>query len=175
MADADTFRKAWGKFATGVSVITSIQPDGHVHGMTAQSISSVSLDPLLAMVCIGHNRNSYPLIKDSRHFAINILAEGQRAVAEYYARPPEERAEGEIPLSRTENGSAMIEGCLAYMDCHVVGEHAAGDHTIFIGEVQEIRIGSGDPLLYFDSRFGGIRPMSESGGDDDKVEGTINE
>ena len=163
MVDAATFRRAWGKFATGVSVVTSIQPDGHVHGMTAQSISSVSLDPLLALVCVGHNRNSYPLIKDSRHFGISILAEGQRAVAEYYARPPEERVAGEIPLSHTENGSLMIDGCLAYMDCHVVSEQVAGDHTIFIGEVQDIHIGSGEPLLFFDGSFGGIRPMSESG------------
>ncbi len=163
MVDATTFRRAWGKFATGVSVVTSIQPDGHVHGMTAQSISSVSLDPLLALVCIGHNRNSYPLIKDSRHFGISILAEGQRDVAEYYARPPEERTAGEIPLSHTENGSSMIEGCLAYMDCHVVSEQVAGDHTIFIGEVQDIHISTGEPLLFFDGSFGGIRPMSESG------------
>ncbi len=163
MADADTFRKAWGKFATGVSIVTSIQPDGHIHGMTAQAIGSVSLDPLLVMVCVGHNRNSYPLIKDSGHFAISILNEGQQAVAEYYARPPEERTDGDVSVKLTEKGSAMIDGCLAFMDCQVVSEHVAGDHTIFIGEVEDIRTGPGDPLLFFEGRFGGIRPMGSSG------------
>ncbi len=163
MADADTFRKAWGKFATGVSIVTCIQPDGHVHGMTAQAISSVSLDPLLVMVCVGHNRNSYPLIKVSRHFAISILNEGQQAVAEYYARPPEERTDGDVAVKLTEEGSAMIDGCLAFMDCQVLSEHVAGDHTIFIGEVEDIRTGPGDPLLFFEGRFGGIRPTGSTG------------
>ena len=156
MPDAQTFRQAWGKFATGVSVITTVQADDEIHGMTANGITSVSLDPLLALVCTGHTTASYPLIKESGRFAINILNEDQRAIAEYYARPTDQKT-GDVPasFSRTAQGAATLDGSLAYMDCRVVDEYVAGDHTIFIGEVEEIHIDSdGDrPLLYFEGRF----------------------
>ncbi len=155
VADPQTFRKAWGKFATGVSVVTTIQADGHVHGMAANGICSVSLEPLLVLVCVGHNRNSYPLIKESKRFCINILSEGQQAVAENYARPPAQRnPDFEVGFSFTERGSAKIEDSLAYMDCHVVQEVVAGDHTIFIGEVDEIRVNDGpQPLVFCEGGF----------------------
>ena len=154
MPDAQTFRQAWGKFATGVSVITTVQPDDQVHGMTANGITSVSLDPLLALVSAGHNTTSYPLIKESGRFAINILTEEQQAIAEYYARPTDQKT-GDVPtsFSRTARGAATLDGGLAYMDCRVVNEYVAGDHTLFIGQVEEIHIGDGRPLLYFEGKF----------------------
>ncbi len=154
MPDIQTFREAWGKFATGVSIVTTVRADGEVHGMTANGINSVSLDPLLVLVCAGHSTTSYPMIKEARRFAINILSEDQRAVAEYYARPTDQKT-GELDanFSRTERGAAVLDGSLARMDCRVVTEHIAGDHTIFIGEVEEIEVGSGRPLLYFEGRF----------------------
>ena len=155
MADAQTFRQAWGRFATGVSVVTSIQPDGRVHGMAANGINSVSLDPLLVLVCVGHDRNSYVFIKESRRFAINILTDDQVHFAEYYAHPPELRTDDvTVPFTFTERGSAIVDNCLAYMDCHVVTEHVAGDHTIFIGEVDEVKVNSGRPLIFFEGKFG---------------------
>ena len=87
MVDSQAFRQAWGKFATGVSVVTSKERDGQIHGMAANGIASVSLEPMLDLVCVGHNRNSYEHIKDSGRFAINILAEDQRQIAEHYAMP----------------------------------------------------------------------------------------
>ena len=139
MVDSDEFRQAWAKFATGVSVITTIQSDGLVHGMTAQGICSVSLDPMLALVCVGHNRNTHGHVTESRRFCINILSVEQQNIAEYFARPPERREPGfHVPFSFTERGAAMIGDSLASMDCRVVESHVAGDHTIFIGEVDEI-------------------------------------
>ncbi len=154
MPDAQTFRQAWGKFATGVSVITTVQPGGEVHGMTANGITSVSLDPLLALVCAGHTTTSYPLIQETGRFAINILNEEQTPIAEYFARPTDQKT-GDLDASftLTERGSAAIEGSLVHMDCRVVTEYVAGDHTIFIGEVEEIAIGEGRPLLYYEGRF----------------------
>ena len=155
MTDAKAFRQAWGMFVTGVSVITTIEPDGQVHGMTANGIASVSLEPLLVLICAGHNTNSYALIKQSRRFAINILNEDQQRVGEYYARPPEQRTgDGGGSFSLTERGSAIVDNCLACMDCHVVDEHVAGDHTIFVGEVDEIQVNSGKPLVFFGGKFG---------------------
>ena len=77
MPDQQTFREAWGKYASSVSVITCIEPGGGVHGMAASDISSVSLDPMLVLVCVGHNRNSFPLIKKAGRFALNIMGEDQ--------------------------------------------------------------------------------------------------
>jgi len=155
MTDAQIFRQAWGKFATGVAVVTTIEPNGHVHGMAANGITSVSLDPMLVLVCVGHNRNSYPLIKENGRFAINILNESQQPLAENYAKPPEQRdADFDAGFKFTERGSAISEESLAYMDCHVVQELTAGDHTIFIGEVDEIKVTDGQPLLFFEGAFG---------------------
>lgn len=154
MSDAQIFRQAWGKYPTGVAVVTSIEHDGQVHGMAANGINSVSLDPLLVLVCVGHNRNSYPLIKNVGRFAINILSEEQQHVAEYYAGPADKRKGGiDIDFSFTERGSAFISGSLATMDCRVVSEHVAGDHTIFIGEVDEIAVYSGKPLMFCEGKF----------------------
>ena len=154
MPDAQTFRQAWGKFATGVSIVTTVRANGDVHGMTANGINSVSLDPLLVLVCAGHTTTSYPLIKESQRFAISILNEDQRAVAEYYARPTDQKT-GDLPasLTNTERGSAIVDGSLAQMDCKVVTEYVAGDHTIFIGEVEEVNVSDGRPLLFFEGRF----------------------
>ena len=154
MPDEQTFRQAWGKFPTGVAVVTSIEPDGSVHGMAANGINSVSLDPLLVLLCVGYNRNSYPLIKDSGRFAINMLSDEQQYIAEHYAGPAEHRRDDvAISFKFTSNGSAFIEGSIASMDCQVVNEYATGDHSIFIGRVDEIEVRPGSPLVYCESQF----------------------
>ena len=157
MPDAQTFRQAWGKFATGVSIVTTADSDGSVHGMTANGINSVSLDPLLVLVCAGHTTASYPLIRDSRRFSINILSEDQQDIAAYYARPTDQKTgDVDIAIRQTERGGYLVDGSLAQMDCRVVTEHEAGDHTIFIGAVEEINVSDGRPLLFFEGRFGQI-------------------
>ena len=162
MPDSQTFRQAWGKFATGVSVVTTVQEDGSVHGMTANGISSVSLDPPLVLVCVGHTAASYPLIREAKRFAINIMNEDQRPLAEYYARPSDQKTgELDVSFTHTERGVATVDGSLAHMDCRVVSEHEAGDHTIFIAEVEEIEIGDGKPLLYYEGRFSSLANGSQ--------------
>ena len=151
---ADSFRRAWSKFATGVSIITTRQGDGEVHGMAANGITSVSLDPLLVLVCVQHKRNTYPLVRETGRFAISFLSEAQLPISEYYAGPPEDRkGQVDVHFNFTERGSATVDGCLAYMDCHVVDEHESGDHSIFIGEVDEIEVSSGKPLVFFGSAY----------------------
>lgn len=154
MADSQAFRQAWGKFATGVSVVTSKERDGLIHGMAANGIASVSMDPMLVLVCVGHNRNSYEHIKGSGRFAINILSEDQRHLAEYYAMPHEQRkGEPDATFTMTKAGAAFLDGSLAKMDCHLVDEYVAGDHSIFIGEVDEIELSEGRPLMFSEGKF----------------------
>jgi len=157
MDSQEAFLKAWGSYPTGVSVVTSIEPDGSVHGMAANGINSVSLDPLLVLVCVGHERNSYPLIKEAGRFAINILGREQQAIARYYAGPAEARsADSDPEFTVTESGAAFIGGSIASRDCRTVSEHVEGDHTVFIGAVERIDVSDGEALAYCQGKFGRI-------------------
>ena len=106
---------------------------------------------------MGHTATSFPLISETRRFAINILGEDQQPVAEYYARPTDQKTgDLDVSFTQTERGSATVDGSLVHMDCRVVTEHVAGDHTIFIAEVEEIEVGDGKPLLYYEGRFSSL-------------------
>ena len=150
LVQAQTFRDAWGNFATGVSLITTVERDGSVHGMTANGIASISLDPMLVMVCVSHSANSYPIIKVGGIYGINILSANQVEIAEYFAKPTEERAEDlDVRFTFTEAGVPLLKGALSMIACKVIEEHIAGDHSIFIGLVERIDTIEGDPLLFF--------------------------
>lgn len=154
MTNQSLFREAWGKFPTGVSVITTVQKNGEVHGMAANGITSVSLEPPLVLVCIGHQRNSYKIVQQTKRFCINILNEFQQNLAEYYSRPHDQRRDDISPnFWFSSNGAAMLENSIASMDCHLITEHVSGDHSIFVGTVDEIKIGNGDPLIYHNGKY----------------------
>ena len=148
------FRRAWGSFATGVSLITTLEKDGSTHGMTANGIASVSLEPMLVMVCVGHNANTLPIIEETGRYGINILSESQRDIGEFYASSANqgnEKFESDFTASKT--GIPFVNNALASMDCKVVNAHREGDHTIFIGSVEEIQVNEGKPLLFFASKW----------------------
>lgn len=154
MTSSDLFRRAWGSFATGVSLITTVEEDGTVHGMTANGIASVSLEPMLSMVCVGHSAKTYPILKRSGRFAINILREEQKPIGEYYAKS-DNLGDGKSPATfdMRSSGIPFLEGALASMDCQVVSTHLEGDHTIFIGKVEEIVLSEGSPLLFYTGKW----------------------
>ena len=150
------FRKAMGSFATGVTIIT-VDLDGEVHGMTANAFASVSLDPLLVLVCVDHSTRTHAHLHAKKRFGINVLGEDQRAVSEYYARPDRshEHAEAEAGarFERTKHGTPMLHGSLAYLECRLHSSEEAGDHTIFIAEVQDVVVREGEPLLFFRGKY----------------------
>lgn len=140
-----------GKFATGVAVVSSKTPDGSPHGMTANSLASVSLEPPLVLVCIGHQRNTYTNVKMWDRFGINFLAQGQAPIARYYARDNRDRSgDVHIPWRLRGQESPEIDGAIAYMDCQVVAQYDHGDHAIFVAEVEQVVTREGGPLLYYD-------------------------
>jgi flavin reductase (DIM6/NTAB) family NADH-FMN oxidoreductase RutF len=146
------FRKAMGCFATGVTIIT-VDLEGEVHGMTANAFSSVSIDPLLVLVCVDHSTRTHAHLHAKKRFGINVLCEDQRVISEYYASPARthENAEEEAGavFDRTPHGTPMLHGALAYLECRLHSATAAGDHTIFIAEVEDVVMREGDPLLFF--------------------------
>jgi flavin reductase len=150
------FRQAMGCFATGVTVIT-VDCEGEVHGMTANAFTSVSLDPLLVLVCVDHRAQTHAHLHAKKRFGVNVLAEGQRAISEYYARPvrAHERAEAEAGarFERTAHGTPVLRGALAYLECRLHTAQDAGDHTIFIAAVEEVVVREGNPLLYFRGKY----------------------
>jgi len=154
--NAAEFRKAMGCFATGVTIIT-VDLDGEVHGMTANAFASVSLDPMLVLVCVDHTTRTHAHLHAKKRFGINVLCEDQRAISEYYARPErtheEAEAEAGARFDRTAHGTPILHGALAYLECHLQSAQQAGDHTIFIAEVEEVVVREGQPLLFFRGKY----------------------
>ena len=148
------FRKAMGAFATGVTVIT-LDSDGDVHGMTANAFTSVSLDPKLILVCVNRRARTHAHLHSKKRFGVNILAEHQHGISEHYART--NRHDGtDVPgarFDRTKHGTPVLHGALAYLECRLHSAQDAGDHTIFIAEVEDVVVRKGQPLLYFASAY----------------------
>lgn len=150
------FRKALGCFATGITVITLASED-EVHGMTANAFASVSLNPMLVLVCVDQRARTHAHMHAKKRFGVNVLAENQRAISEYYARPARthDRAAQDAGafFERTEHGTPVLAGALAYLECRLHSAQDAGDHTIFIAEVEKVVVRKGQPLLYFESNY----------------------
>ena len=150
------FRKALGCFATGVTVIT-VDYEGEVHGMTANAFASVSLDPQLVLVCVDHRARTHAHLHAKKRFGVNVLAEDQQVISEYYARTAQDHAHAErdagASFSRTSHGTPVLNGALAYLECRLHTAQDAGDHTIFIAEVEEVVVREGNPLLYYRSEY----------------------
>ena len=155
------FRQAMGSFATGVTVIT-VEEYGEVHGMTANAFCSVSLEPPLVLVCVDHRARTHAHLHARKRFGINVLRSDQQAISEYYARSlesPQQAGEAGARFDRTEHGTPVLQGGLAYLECRLHETHHAGDHTIFIAEVETVVVRDGEPLLFFRGRY---REISDS-------------
>jgi flavin reductase (DIM6/NTAB) family NADH-FMN oxidoreductase RutF len=150
------FRQAMGCFATGVTIIT-VDLEGEVHGMTANAFASVSLDPMLVLVCVDHSTRTHAHLHAKKRFGINILCQDQRAISEYYARPERDHEHAETEagarFDRTRHGTPVLHGALAYLECKLRSAEVAGDHSIFIAEVEDVVVREGEPLLFFRGKY----------------------
>jgi 3-hydroxy-9,10-secoandrosta-1,3,5(10)-triene-9,17-dione monooxygenase reductase component len=150
--DPELFREVFGRFATGVAVITSAGPAG-AGGMTANALCSLSLEPLLALVCFENRARTLPIVREAGRFGVNVLSADQEELAGVFASklPESEKLEG-VP-HRLERGVPVIEGSLAWAVCDLRELMPGGDHTIAIGEVLALGLGDGAPLLWFEGRY----------------------
>ena len=146
--DPANFRQLLGRFATGVTVLTTREADGRAVGMTANSLASVSLRPPLLSVCIEHEATIHGALAAAPAFAVNILAATQEAISRRFAGLQAGRFDG-IGYRLSERGLVLLDGAHAHIECerHAVVE--AGDHTIIIGRVVGGATGDGRPLLYY--------------------------
>ena len=154
MIDSALFKKAWSNFPTGVSIISSIETNGVIHGMAANGIMSVSLNPLLVVISMAHTSQSFKFISKKHKYGINILNDKQENIASYYAASSKDKSTNQSDLFElSKTGVPLLKDCLSSMSCQVVQEYIAGDHTLFIGEVNEIYVYEGVPLLYYNREF----------------------
>jgi len=150
--DSNLFKQACALFATGITIATTADPSGRPHGLTANSFSSVSLDPPLVLVCIATRSAVHETFFTSKSFAINILSEDQRGLSERFAASGEDRFQG-VDWEPGPLGSPWLAKALAKLECQTYDRHPAGDHTIFIGRVYCVAIERGAPLVYFASSY----------------------
>jgi flavin reductase (DIM6/NTAB) family NADH-FMN oxidoreductase RutF len=145
------FRGIIGHFATGVTIITTAD-DGHLQGMTANAISSLSLDPVMILVCVEKNTYTHGVIERSGVFTVNILGEHQEAVSRVFAKrgEPEKGTLRGQGFTIGQTGAPILSDCLAFLECRVAEKLEGGDHSIFLGEV--VHQGVQDemrPLVFF--------------------------
>src|SRR5579859_9566 len=155
------FRQACAHFATGVTVVTVARAPGSAYGMTANSFASVSLDPFLILVCVDQRSHLLPLLKQNRFFGVSVLKEHQQPVSVYFAQAeqtPEAEASLGVRFRWTPAGIPLLEDTIAQIVCRVVASYIAGDHTIFLGEVQSAELFPGEPLLFFRSQYRQLGP-----------------
>ena len=146
--DPRDLRTAFGKFATGVTVITS-KNGADVHGMTANSFTSVSIDPPILLVCVANKARTQNVIKEAGRFGVSVLASDQVSVSNHFAGKPE----FEEMVFASLGGVPTIKGAIAQFSCTLIDAHAAGDHTIFVGEITGYAHCEGEPLMFHDGRY----------------------
>lgn len=152
-SDARTFRDALGCFATGVTIVTTMTGDGHPVGLTANSFTSVSLDPPLLLVCIANNAGSASVLETAERFAVNVLQIGQQPTSNRFAGKGEDRFAA-TPWEVGEFGTPVLTGSLASFECARHAIHEGGDHFVLIGRVLKARFEPRrDPLLYFRGKY----------------------
>ena len=146
------YRKTLGKFVTGVTIITTCEKDGTPRGFTANSFTSVSLEPPLILICIGDFNEGLELFKNSEYFAVNILKESQVDISNLFAQPLKNKFE-EIEWSNSKFGVPIIKGALAWLECKNFDQKRSGDHLILIGNVKNFHNEGGYPLAYYNGNY----------------------
>jgi len=140
-------RNALGAFATGITVITTVGPDGRDVGVTANSFNSVSLDPPLVLWSLKKESSSMSAFGVAEHFAVHLLAFGQRAISERFSSRREDRFEG-LAVQRGAGNVPLLEGCAGRFVCRTEYRYEGGDHMIFVGRVLDVQLSEQAPLLY---------------------------
>lgn len=159
--EAGTFRRTVGLFASGVTVVTT-QVDGILHGMTANAFCSVSLDPLLVLVCVDREAGLHGLLQRASGFAVTVLAAGQEDTSRWFASSRRPAGQDQFDAQRwrpaPHTGAPVLTDGLAYLDCRRFQSHEAGDHTICIGEVLDVGTLDGeDPLIWYQGAYGHLQ------------------
>ncbi len=160
--DALEYRRVVGRFATGVTVVTTVL-DGQHHALTANSFTSVSLDPFLVLFCPERIARFHDVVLQAGVFGVSVLAQGQQDRSRRFAargRPLDGQFDGVPHTVGTRTGTVLLDGALSTLECRTVSTLDAGDHTVVVGQVLGLGVPSptAEPLLYYEGRYGTFRP-----------------
>jgi flavin reductase (DIM6/NTAB) family NADH-FMN oxidoreductase RutF len=152
--DTLRYRQVIGHFATGVAIVTCNGPDGPT-GLTTNAIASVSLEPLLLLVCFDNSSRTLPAVRVARRFCVNILRAGQEDLAQVFASKRVAREKFEAATHMDAHGVPVLDGALAWLACDLTDLYPAGDHTIGIGAITHMDADpDGEPLIWFRGEYG---------------------
>lgn len=166
--DAATFRQGMSRLAAGVNVITVRDAQGGSRGMTATAFCSVSAEPPQVLVCINRSSRTHALIEEAGAYGVSVLDAGATEISARCAAPGGVKDLERAWLNEgSGSASPMVAGALVHLDCVVVGHHAAGTHSIFVGQVRGVHHGSGeDPLVYFAGEYRRVTAIDPGDGRD---------
>ena len=150
--DPRELRNVFGAFATGVTVITTKDATGKPFGLTANSYTSLSLDPPLVLVCVDKKVDCYACFEQSKVFVVNILSEGQDQLSTRFATKGIEKFAG-VAVRQGTLGVPLLEGAVAHIECTLTSAYEGGDHTIYVGEIQSVAASGDRPLLFFKGKY----------------------
>lgn len=151
--DARALRNAFGCFTTGVTVVTTTGQDGRNVGLTANSFTSVSLDPPLALICVALTSSSLPALDSAGAFTVNVLHADHQDLATQFTRKTGDRFEG-VETETWSTGTPVLPGCMANFECQTHQVFDAGDHRVYVGRVVKLRYDPDhEPLVYLQGRF----------------------
>ena len=160
--DASAFRQAMGSFPSGVTVVTVASDDGSMHGLTVNSFSSVSLDPMLVLVCLNEASRGVSLIERAGAFVVNVLSAGQQDISRWFAdryRPAGSTMFDGVPFDPGVTGCPVLAGAAASFDCRLRQLHRAGDHLIVLGEVVAlVHRPALEPLIFHAGSYKSLKP-----------------
>lgn len=153
--DPPQFRQLLGRFATGVTIVTTRAPSGDPVGMTASSVASVSLEPPLVLVSVDHRNDMHDALAGATHFVLNVLGADQEALARRFAETESDRFRG-VSYRENARGIAVLDGVVAHIDCEKHEAVPGGDHTVFFGLVVGGDATDRRPLLYYRGGYAGL-------------------
>jgi flavin reductase ActVB len=149
----DEFRDALSRFSSGVTVVSTKDAAGRLHGITVSAFCSVSLDPPMVLICIEKTTVSHYAFEESGVFVVNILDKSQSAASEKFAAPHIDKFD-DIEFYLSSEGVPVLKDALASLECRLTFSYHGGDHSIFVGQVENLTVGDGEPLLYFRGNYG---------------------
>ena len=155
--DTSALRDAFGCFATGVTVVTTVNGSGEFFGLTANSFTSLSLDPPLVLFCLDYNALSFEAFRETRNFVVNVLSEGQKDLSTHFARSSVDKWNG-VDYEIWQTGCPVLPESIAVLECLTIARHEGGDLLIIIGQVEKIKHEADEtkPLLYYKGGYGAI-------------------
>lgn len=155
------FRQVLGTFATGVTVVTAMSSKGELAGLTANSFTSVSLDPPLILWCLANSSDNLGIFQTARYFAVNILAADQKDISTHFAKKQKHKFES-VQYQSGRGGVPLLDGCVSWLQCRTITQYVVGDHHVFIGEVEQIDASGKEALLYHQGDYAMSLPLPDT-------------